>query len=77
MALITVPLFISFMQVVEKNDYMSKLNSIKTLEFNDKKIELNIKSLENKSTAIFLDIEVVSSKHLDLVNYNFIKQKLV
>ncbi|APW65468.1 TIGR00341 family protein [Poseidonibacter parvus] len=76
MALITVPLFISFMQVVEKNDYMSKLNSIKTLEFNDKKIELNIKSLENKSTAIFLDIEVVSSKHLDLVNYNFIKQKL-
>ena len=76
MALITVPLFISFMQVVEKNDYMSKLNSIKTLEFNDKKIELNIKSLENKSTAIFLDIEVVSSKHLDLGNYNFIKQKL-
>jgi len=76
MALITVPLFISFMQVVEKNDYMSKLNSIKTLEFNDKKIELNIKSLENKSIAIFLDIEVVSSKHLDLVNYNFIKQKL-
>lgn len=76
MALITIPLYVSFMQVVEKNDYLSKLNSVKKLVSNDKKIELNIKKLENKSSAIFLSIEVVSSKHLELENYKDIKKKL-
>ena len=76
MALITIPLYVSFMQVVEKNDYLSKLNSVKNLVSNDKKIELNIKKLENKSSAIFLSIEVVSSKHLELENYRDIKKKL-
>ena len=76
MALITIPLYVSFMQVVEKNDYLSKLNSIKNLVSNDKKIELNIKKLENKSSVIYLSIEVVSSKHLELENYKDIKKKL-
>jgi uncharacterized hydrophobic protein (TIGR00271 family) len=76
MGLITIPLFLSFMKVVEKNDNFNKLNSIKSLVLKNEKIELNIKTLENKKNAIFINIEVISRKNLSLDKYNLIKQAL-
>ena len=76
MSLITIPLFLSFMQVVEKNKYFNKLNSVKSMLINSHKVELNIKTLENKSRAIIINIEVLSNKNLSLDSYNLIKQKL-
>jgi len=76
MALIAIPLFLSFMQVVEKNDYFNKLNSIKSIVLNNEKIELNIHTLENKKNIIFINIEVISNNHLSLDNYNVIKEQL-
>ncbi len=74
--LITIPLFLSFMQVVEKNNYYNKLNSVKSILINNEKVELNINTLENKKDTIFINIEVVSNNHLSLDNYNLIKENL-
>lgn len=76
MVLITIPLFLSFMQVVEKNDYFNKLNSIKSIVLNDEKIELHIITIENKKNIISINMDVTSNKHLSLDNYNLIKEKL-
>ena len=75
MTLITIPLFLSFMKVVEKNDYYNKLNNIKYMFLHNNKVELNIKALENKKNEIFINIEVISKSHLSLDNYNLIKNK--
>ena len=76
MVLITIPLFLSFMQVVEKNDYFNNLNSIKSIVLNDEKIELHIITIENKKNIISINMDVTSNKHLSLDNYNLIKEKL-
>jgi uncharacterized hydrophobic protein (TIGR00271 family) len=76
MTLIAIPLFLSFMQVVEKYDYFNKLNSIKFMTLHNEKIELNIQRLENKKDKIFINIEVVSTNHLSLDDYNIIKKTL-
>lgn len=76
MAFITIPLFLSFIQVVERNDYFNKLNNIKSIILNNKKIKLNINTLEYKENTIFINIEIISNSNLSLDNYNQIKEKL-
>jgi uncharacterized hydrophobic protein (TIGR00271 family) len=76
MVLITIPLFFSFMQVVEKYNYFNKLNSVKSMVLNEEKIGLNIKTIQNKNGNILINIEVVSSKPLELKEYSIIKEEL-
>jgi uncharacterized hydrophobic protein (TIGR00271 family) len=76
MVLITIPLFFSFMQVVEKYNYFNKLNSVKSMVLNEEKIGLNIKTIQNKNDNILINIEVVSSKPLELKEYSIIKEEL-
>lgn len=76
MALISIPLFLSFIKVVDNYEYFNKLNSFKSIVVNDKKVELNIQSLQNKKDKIFVNLEVVSSEHLSFNDYNIIKNKL-
>jgi uncharacterized membrane protein len=76
MALITIPLFLSFKQVVEKYDYFNKLNSVKSMVLNEEKIGLNIKTIQNKNGNILINIEIVSSKPLELKEYSIIKEEL-
>lgn len=76
MALITIPLFLSFMQVVQKYEYFNQLNSLNSLTLNDHKIELNIKSIQNNQDTILINLEIISSEPLLLDDYNIIKNKL-
>ena len=76
MVLITIPLFFSFMQVVEKYNYFNKLNSVKSMVLNEEKIGLNIKTIQNKNDNILINIEVVSNKPLELKEYSIIKEEL-
>ena len=76
MALISIPLFLSFIKVVDNYEYFNKLNSFKSIVVNDKKVELNIQSLQNKKDKIFVNLEVVSSEYLSFNDYNIIKNKL-
>lgn len=76
MVIITIPLFFSFMKVVDKYEYFNKLNSVKFIVLNDNKIELKIQSVDNKKDKIFINIEIISSKYLSFDDYIIIKNKL-
>jgi uncharacterized hydrophobic protein (TIGR00271 family) len=76
MILIAIPLFLSFMDVVQRYDYFNKLNSFKLITLNGYDIELNIKTLQNKENEIIVNLEVISSQPLALNDYNSIKEKL-
>jgi len=76
MALITIPLYFSFMQVVEKNHYSDKLSSVDTIVLNNQKVVLNIKTLENKKDEILVNMEVISSKQISVDKYKQIKIQL-
>ena len=76
MVIITIPLFFSFMKVVDKYEYFNKLNSVKSIVLNDNKIELKIQSIDNKKDKIFINIEIISIKYLSFDDYIIIKNKL-
>lgn len=76
MAIVAIPLFLSFIKVVDRNKYFDELNSLKVLILNNEKVDLNIKTIDNKKDMILVNLEVVSSKPLSLLDYNLIKNKL-
>jgi len=76
MALITIPLYLSFMKVVEKNQYFNKLTSVNSMILDNQKVVINIKTLENKKDEILVNMEVVSSKQLEVNTYKQIKEQL-
>lgn len=76
MSIVAIPLFLSFMKVVDRNKYLDDLNSIKTITIDKEKIDLNINTIENRKDNILVDIEVISNKPLSLTTYNSIKNKL-
>jgi len=76
MAIVAIPLFLSFMKVVDRNKYLDDLNSIKTITINKEKIDLKINTIENRKDNILVNIEVISNKPLSLTTYNSIKNKL-
>lgn len=76
MALITIPLSLSFSQVVEKYNLFNQLNSINHITYNNEEIEINIKTITNKDKQIIVNLEVISTKPLLLIDYNIIKETL-
>ena len=76
MVIIAIPLYISFMNVVDRYDYFNKLNSFKSIALNGHDIELNIKKVQNNKNEILVNIDVISSQPLILDDYNSIKEKL-
>jgi uncharacterized hydrophobic protein (TIGR00271 family) len=76
MVLISIPLFLSFMKVVDKYEYFNKLNSVRSIVLKDKKVELKIQSMQNKKDKILVNIELISDKYLLFDDYLIIKNKL-
>lgn len=76
MAFISIPLSLSFMKVVDKYDYFNKLNSVKSIVLEDKKVEFKIQTIQNEKNKILINIELISDKHLSFEDYIIIKNKL-
>lgn len=76
MVIISIPLFLSFMKVVDKYEYFNKLNSVKSIVLEDKKVELKIQLIQNKKDKILVNIELISDKYLLFDDYLIIKNKL-
>jgi uncharacterized hydrophobic protein (TIGR00271 family) len=76
MALVSIPLFLSFMKVVDRYKYFDELNSVKSISIHQENVDLNIKTIENKKDNILVNIEVVSTKPLSLIDYKIIKDRL-
>ena len=66
---ISIPLIFSFIDLVEKNNYFSQLNTLKTIELNRNKLELQILDInkENEKVSIKMNVfssQIVSAKEL-------------
>jgi uncharacterized hydrophobic protein (TIGR00271 family) len=76
MAIISIPLILSFIKVVDRYKYFDELNSIKSISLQLETVDLNIKTVENKKDMVLVSIEVISIKPLTLIDYNNIKNNL-
>lgn len=72
---ISIPLILSFEQMVAKNEYYKKLNTLKFVELNSKSIELNILNIRNNKNEVLINIETVSKEPLNSKDYEQIKEK--
>lgn len=74
LGLITIPLVASFNSVVTQKEYLSKLDEIKSINFEDKMVYLNIIELENKDDIIRIDLQIISERKITLEEYKKIKE---
>lgn len=75
MTIIAIPLAISFMHIVETNNFYNKLQTIKTMEINHKTIELKISHIQTKKDVVTIDIDTISTnvifeEDLELIKTN-------
>jgi uncharacterized hydrophobic protein (TIGR00271 family) len=75
LVLISIPLVISFEQMVTKNEYYEKLNTLKVIESGINQIELNILDIQNHQEEVLINIETTSKGPLSLKDYQQIKEK--
>lgn len=75
LAIVTIPLVVSFYSLVlQSNDY-SKLSSIKSVVVDDKLININILNIKSSSNHSTIELEVISSQQLN--NGEFQKNKKI
>ncbi len=76
MFIIAIPLVLSFMSMVEKNNYFNQLKSISEINIDDRNIKLNILDINIKNEEILINMETISSQTLSLKEMRYIKVKL-
>ena len=76
MAIIAVPLVISFKHIVETNDFYNKLKTIKTMEINQKTIELKILNIQTKNDLVSIDIDAISANMISKEDLKAIKANI-
>jgi uncharacterized hydrophobic protein (TIGR00271 family) len=75
--IISIPLYFSFISLIHQNNDFEKLQNIKTLELLDKKVTLNIITLNNTSSdKTVIELEVITSSPLSETHYAKLKEKL-
>ncbi|WP_229860116.1 TIGR00341 family protein [Candidatus Sulfurimonas baltica] len=80
MFIIAIPLLISFIHMVEKNDYYKKIEAFRYMELSNTKIELNILHIQTQDDSVLIDLEVLSTdaitnKDLQVIK-NLIEDKI-
>jgi len=76
LSFITIPLSISFINMVEKNKLFLKLNTIQYIKINNEKVKLNILDVNIRKKVLEIDLEVISQNILDKKDYITIKEKI-
>lgn len=62
LVLISIPLYFSFVELVEKNHYATQLKSLQTIKIKNNNVELQVLDIQNKEKAVIVEMNVVSSK---------------
>ena len=75
LVLISIPLVISFEQMVAKNEYYEKLSTLKVVASGTNQIELIILDVQNHQEAVLINIETTSKGPLSSKDYQQIKEK--
>lgn len=76
MIIITIPLLFSFINMIEKNNYIDQLESVDKIMIKDTYVDINILDINIKNNIVQLDIETISSKSLTYSDMEYIKVNL-
>lgn len=76
MIIISIPLVISFSQLVEQNKVFKEVSKIKSVKIGDEKVFFNVKSIEIKKEAIYLELELLTSHMINLQELYKVKENL-
>lgn len=76
MLFISVPLSLTFLNMIEQNNYLTKLESTKTVHINNTDIKLDILNLNVTNKVINVDLELSSNRSLSFDELKYIKNKL-
>ncbi|MDD2789714.1 MAG: TIGR00341 family protein [Sulfurimonas sp.] len=76
LVIITLPLLLSFYKMVEKNNYMKTLKSVKMIKIHDKDVELLIRDIEIQEDVIVADVETIASNALSNGDFTAVKENL-
>jgi uncharacterized hydrophobic protein (TIGR00271 family) len=76
MALVALPLVLSFYQIVEKNNYLAVLKSMKYLSIGGKEVELVVKGVVMQNEVLIVDLETVSASGLHNEDFDELKEAL-
>lgn len=73
---ISIPLALSFKEMIEQNSYYKKLSNIKEISLNGKKVSLKILQIaSNVNDTIDVDIEVISKERVEKEEFAIIKKE--
>lgn len=76
LAVITIPLVISFYDMVIKNNYLNSLQKIKSITLDNENIELNIRDVKFDKGILVIDLQSISSKPLTHDEYLTIRENI-
>ncbi|MDD2697172.1 MAG: TIGR00341 family protein [Arcobacteraceae bacterium] len=76
MIVITIPLILSFLKMVEQNDYMNKLKPLKYITLEKSNIELNVKNIKINEGDIVISLEVLTNHSLEQSDLIYIKNEI-
>lgn len=76
MAIVALPLVLSFYQIVQKNNYLKELKSMKHLTIDGKDVELVFKGVVVQDEEIIVDLETISSSGLYNGDFEELKEAL-
>lgn len=75
MVIIAIPLMFSFIQMVQKHNYFSKLEDTKYMIINKQRVDLEIVNINKKDNIVHIDLEVISTTPLSLEDYKDVKEE--
>jgi len=75
MSIITIPLVFSFIHMVEKNQYLNQLKSVKHTVINNKELEIEIQNINISKDILTIEIEVISDSIILKEDYLLLKNR--
>ena len=76
LVIITIPLVLSFYDMVVKNNYLNSLQSVNSITINQEKVELNIRDVKFDDDVLVIDLQSISSKPLTHDEYKIIRKSM-
>lgn len=76
LSIVSIPLVFSFSEMIEKNNYLQNLESVKSITLNQEEVELNILDVKFSDGILVVNLQSVSTKSLTHDEYIKIKKSI-
>lgn len=76
MAIISIPLVLSFSKMIEENDFLNKLSSIQNITIDSHKVSTKVLSIKTHKEFTEIELEVVSQNGYAIQDYSTLKSEV-